>query len=848
MEMVVGLLAVLKSGAAYLPVDPDYPADRIRFMLDDARPALVLTASEMTQRLAESERYSDHNPSDAERIRPLRLQHPAYLIYTSGSTGKPKGAVVTHCGIANLACAQIEHFGITRQARVLQLSSSSFDASVMELLMAFASGATLVLPPPGPLASELLAQILVEQEITHSLIPPSALASMPPCELPEFKTLIVGGEACSGELVARWSQGRRMINAYGPTEATACITLSEPLAGDAAPPLGRPIANTQIYILDRALRPVAVGVAGELYVAGTGLGRGYLRRAGLTAERFVANPFATGTRMYRTGDLARWRRDGVLEYLGRSDFQVKIRGFRIELGEVEASLLSHPEVAQAAVIACEKRLIAYVVPMTEKAIDLTELRQHVAQKLPDYMVPAAIVTLHELPLTPSGKLDRNALPAAEFGGGAGRGPSTEREEILCRLFAEVLGLERVSVEDSFFQLGGDSIGSIQLVSRARRAGLVLTPRDIFQYQTIQALAQVAKSFPEKSAMLRDDAVGTVTPTPIMRWLFEREIPFDRFSQSMLLQVPDNLDERRLRRALQLLIDHHDALRLHILPDGTLQIRPPHTLAAERCFRRVRANATSHEIETQSAELRLDPYSGTMLQVVWLDPGRLLLTIHHLAVDGVSWHILISDLVAAYDSSSLLPPGTSFRHWAKCLSAEATSPERVNELLFWKSLLNNSTGEFCKESLFVQKDQHSPIERLRLTLPHELTAPLLSSVPAALHARVNEVLLAAFAMAVAEWRKRQGHSNETALLLDLEGHGREEIFDGVDLSRTVGWFTCMYPVRLDAAGLGPIATLKQVKEQLRKVPDNGVGYGLLRYLNPETAPILATLPRPQISFN
>ncbi|HEX4714677.1 MAG TPA: amino acid adenylation domain-containing protein, partial [Ktedonobacteraceae bacterium] len=493
LEMVIALLAILKSGAAYLPIDTDYPADRIQFMLDDARPALLLTHTEIAQRLAQAEPYPHSNPTDQQRVRPLHLLHPAYLIYTSGSTGKPKGAVVTHSGIANLASAQIKQFAITAQARVLQLSSSSFDASVMELLMAFASGAMLVLPAPGPLAGELLAQTLSAQGITHSLIPPSALASMPACELPEFKTLIVGGEACSGELVARWSHGRRMINAYGPTEATACITLSEPLWEEQTPPLGHPISNTQIYILDRGLRPVAPGIAGELYVAGTGLGRGYLKRPGLTAERFVGNPFgAAGTRMYRTGDLARWRRDGVLEYLGRTDFQVKIRGFRIELGEIEAALLNHPEVAQAAVIARDKRLIAYVVPTTDNTIDSTELRQQITQKLPDYMVPAAIVVLDRLPLTPSGKLDRNALPDAQFSSRAeGRGPGTEREEILCRLFAEVLGLERVSVEDNFFQLGGDSILSIQLVSRARRAGLVLTARDIFQHQTIEVLARVA---------------------------------------------------------------------------------------------------------------------------------------------------------------------------------------------------------------------------------------------------------------------------------------------------------------------------------------------------------------------
>src|SRR5882762_1852200 len=390
----------------------------------------------------------------------------------------------------------------------------------------------------------------------------------------------------------------------------------------------RPIWNTRIYVLDGSLRPVPAGVAGELYVAGAGLGRGYRNRPALTAERFVADPVgAPGERMYRTGDLARWRSDGVLEYLGRTDFQVKIRGFRVELGEIEAALLRYPGVTQAVVIARDKRLIAYIVPATENIIvpateniiDAGALRQHLAERMPDYMVPAATVVLEKLPLTPSGKLDRKALPAPDFAERTKlRGPRTPVEETLCSLVEDILGSERVGIDASFFQLGGDSILSIQLVSRARQAGIILTPRDVFQHQTVEALASVAHCLPT-AVTPAEERTGAVLPTPIMKWLFERGIPFRRFSQSMLVQVPNDIQETRLIAALQALLNQHDALRLRMTGDGGLEIAPSDSVRAEACYRRVDALQSSWMEQTQAAELRLDPASGIMLQAVWFDP-------------------------------------------------------------------------------------------------------------------------------------------------------------------------------------------------------------------------------------
>ncbi len=490
-ELIVGLLAILKSGAAYLPLDPDYPADRLAFMLADARPACLITSSVIAPHLPETAaqlqlvlddsdtagvlaRQPDTNPRDQDRTAPLSPQNPAYVIYTSGSTGTPKGVVVSHVGIASLAGAMIERLGITSESRVLQFASSSFDASIMELLMAFPAGAALVVPPAGLLAGELLAETLTRHDVSHALIPPAVLSGMLPGSLDQFRTLIVGGDACPPDLVARWSQGRRMVNAYGPTETTICATMSLPLSGAAEPPIGSPIWNSRVYVLDDGLQPAPVGVAGELYIAGSGLARGYLNRPGLTAERFVADPFGPpGSRMYRTGDRARWRPDGALQFLGRADHQVKIRGFRIEPGEIEAALGQHDAVAQAAVIAREdrpgdKRLVGYVVPADGEAPDATVLRQHLARSLPDYMVPAAFVMLDALPLTPSGKLDRKALPAPDQQSAADyTPPRTAQEDKLCTLFAETLGLARVGVHDNFFDLGGHSLLAIRLGRRIR---------------------------------------------------------------------------------------------------------------------------------------------------------------------------------------------------------------------------------------------------------------------------------------------------------------------------------------------------------------------------------------------
>ncbi|MDQ3900733.1 MAG: amino acid adenylation domain-containing protein, partial [Actinomycetota bacterium] len=499
MDIVVAQLAVAKAGAAFLPVDTDYPAERIAFMLTDAAPVLVVTLDELVtqlpcpegmavlavdsaQTISALQDLPDEVVTDAQRATPLLLQHPAYAIYTSGSTGRPKGVLVSHAGLANFAMAEVEHYQVRPEDRVLQFSSPSFDASVLELCMSLSAGAALVVPPPGPLLGEQLAEVLTQQRVTHALIPPAALATVSTdvaaTGVPEFRTVIVGGDACTVELVNRWAPGRRMINSYGPTESTVVSSWSGPLVPDETPPIGRPLWNTKVYVLDAALRPVPIGVPGELYVTGAGLARGYLNRPGLTAQRFVACPFgAPGQRMYRTGDVVRWNPQGELEFAGRADDQIKIRGFRVEPGEIETLLRRHPDIDEAVVIAREdtpgtKRLVAYLIPTHSHTPPPSgQLRDLVAAALPDYMIPAAFVTLDELPLTPNGKLDRKALPAPSYGPTTDSyiAPRTDTEHTLAAIWTEVLGVKHVGVEDNFFELGGDSILSIQVVSRARAA-------------------------------------------------------------------------------------------------------------------------------------------------------------------------------------------------------------------------------------------------------------------------------------------------------------------------------------------------------------------------------------------
>jgi non-ribosomal peptide synthase protein (TIGR01720 family) len=500
--------------------------------------------------------------------------------------------------------------------------------------------------------------------------------------------------------------------------------------------------------------------------------------------------------------------------------------------------------------------------------------------LPEYMVPAALVEMAELPLTPNGKLDRKALPAPEFVPRSSRGPETPQEEILAGVFAEVLGLERVGLDDNFFELGGDSIRSIQLASRARKAGLLISPRNIFQLKTVEALAAIAEPMIKGKQATRDTGVGSIPLTPIMHWFFERGGRIGCFSQSLLLHVPAELTEARLVKVLEALLDQHNMLRAQLVrsrqsAEWNLEVKAVGTVDARQLIHRIDIVGLGKEGLQQrivqcvaEAEARLSPEDGVMVQAVWFDagstPGRLLLILHHLVVDGVSWRILLPDLQAAWNAVragqvvKLDPCGTSFHFWAQHLNKAAREPARVTELPLWIAMQQCPDQLLSDRPLDARQDVMGTAKNFSLSLPISISRPLLGRVPALFHGQINDALLTAFSLAVADWRRRHQKGTNSAVLLDLEGHGREELFEGVDLSRTVGWFTALFPVRLDAGainyrdalagGLSIGHAFKRIKEQLRSLPDHGLGYGLLRYLNSDTAPVLAGLPKPQIGFN
>ncbi|MFF8919315.1 amino acid adenylation domain-containing protein, partial [Streptomyces sp. NPDC015032] len=747
-DMMVALLGVLKAGGGYLPIDPRYPSKRLEFVLADARPYLVLTDEATATTLPRTDvpllhldttstgstehtdGAADTDPDDTRRIRPLRPQHLAYLMYTSGSTGMPKGVAVTHANVVNGVLQLAAQVAVAPGIRMLAGTSVNFDVSVFEMFTTLCAGGTV----------EVVRDVLVLGERdgwTGNVIStvPSAFTELLDQVAGKVSadTVVFAGEALPPALVQRVHAAiprARVVNAYGPTEATVYATMSAPLAADGrTPPIGRPIPNTRVYVLDAALRPVPPGATGELYIAGSALARGYHGRPGLNSERFVACPYGRpGERMYRTGDVVAWTPSGELVFRGRADEQVKIRGFRIEPGEIESVLQAHPGVAQATVIARDSRsggrqLVGYVVPAGAGAEDggdleldlsvgvsVSELRSHVAGRLPEYMVPAAFVVLDRLPLNPNGKLDRAALPDPEFTGGAYRAPRTAGEELLAGVFAEVLGLERVGIDDDFFAMGGDSISSIQVVTRARALGAEITPRKIFERRTVAELAETAVlNGPADAARvlaeLDGGGIGRLPLLPVARYVQSLGGSFERFAQWMTLVLPEDIDAAGLTATVRAVLDRHDVLRSRLVAEdgGGLVVAPAGSVDAAALIRRVEADGRPHDevaqAEAAAAVARLDPSAGVMAQFVWLDSnaaaGRLLAVVHHLAVDGVSWRILLPDFAAAWEQvragrpATLPPVGTSLRRWAYALADEAVRPERVGELSLWQSVLEGS---------------------------------------------------------------------------------------------------------------------------------------------------------------
>ncbi|MBE8967603.1 non-ribosomal peptide synthase/polyketide synthase, partial [Nostocales cyanobacterium LEGE 12452] len=903
--MVVALLGILKAGGAYVPLDPEYPQERLQFMLADTQVKVLLTQEKLLESLPQHQArvvcldtdWQVINQANQDNLNStVSAENLSYVIYTSGSTGTPKGVAVTHQAVNRLVL-NTNYIQLTSDDCVAQAANIAFDAATFEIWGALLHGAKLViitksvLLTPKEFAVNLRSYEVSVLFLTTALF--NQLASLIPQAFGSLRYLLFGGEAVD----PRWVQevldkGRPqyLLHVYGPTENTTFSSwyFVDKLTTTATTiPIGRAISNTQIYLLDQNLQPVPIGIPGELYLAGAGLARGYLNRPELTQEKFIPNPFeeAGGSKLYKTGDLVRYLPDGNIEYLGRIDNQVKIRGFRIELGEIETVLNQHGEIQVSCVIArvdtpgetCterlalseversrSKQLVAYIVPQKDAILTTGELRQFVKTKLPEYMVPSAFVILEALPLTPNGKVDRRALPTPELDRDLLDkyvAPRTQVEEILTQIWASVLKVELVGIHDNFFELGGDSILSIQIIARANQLGIVLSPKLLFMHQTISELAAVAGT---TGAIAAEQGLvtGVVPLTPIQHWFFEQNLPQPHhFNQSFLLSVPSECKPEQLEQVVQYLVLHHDALRLGFVKSES-EWQQIHAVGADNTalswfdLSTLSATEQTNAIETIAAQLQASlNLSKGLMRVAFFSLGidkraRLLIVLHHLVVDGVSWRILLEDLQTAYQQiaqgKALALPAktTSFKDWSYKLRQYAQSQALKSEVAYW---LNES--RFAVFPIPVDYTQGAntvaSASTVSVSLNEAQTRALLQDVPKAYNTQINDVLLTALVLVLSKW------TNSSSVLFNLEGHGREDIIDGVDLSRTIGWFTTIFPVLVELGVTdNPVDALKSVKEQLRAIPNKGIGYGLLRYLSQdaEIAAQLQAFGEAEISFN
>lgn len=901
-DLVVILLGILRAGCAYVPLDPGFPDQRLRFMVRDARAKLLLADGRAmtgfnevactTVTVADILDRTPTNESDAASYPSVGPHDLAYIVYTSGSTGRPKGVMVEHRAVLRLCCNS-GFAPLGSDDVVAHLSNVSFDAATWELWGTLLSGAQLVIFGQDSVLSSSLTSDLRARRVSAAFITTALfhrIVQQRPDAWSSLRHLLFGGQAIDParvQAVVRHGAPERLLHVYGPTECVTFSTWHHVLDVDehaTTVSIGTPLNNLTCYVLDEHGNRASVGNPGELYVGGDALARGYHDDPRLTAVRFLPDPFTDvpGRRMYRTGDIVRQSPDGGLAFVGRVDDQIKLRGFRIELGEVETALREHAAIDDVVVAlrpspqaetrsdaqdpdseSEQKVLVAYFTQGSVATPGVEELHSFLADKLPAFMIPGLFVALNELPLSAVGKVDRAALPSpAGIALTAGHGyvsPRTPVEATLAQLWAEMLGIERVGVEDDFFALGGDSILSIHIAGKGAQEGLTFSPTQLMRARNIATLAGMVTEGRDTGT---DELVsGPVALTPIQRWYIEQE-PSEphHFNQAYFLNVLDTLDLDRLTRALQHLVHHHDALRMRYEWRGrdVAQINGSErdTPAVEFVDLSSLSAADQRRALVQTADrehTRLNLDHGPLLRVTYFDLGangrRLFFVIHHLVIDGVSWHILLTDMERAYQqlgegSPVLLPHKTSsFQAWAQRLAAHARSEALRSQLPMWLSLPwrgvaplpvdypggGNTLADARTETFWFDES---------------VTISLLREVPARLRVKINEILLAALLLALRSW------SGQRVQHVDIEGHGRENLFDDINLARTVGWFTTIYPVLFELESDEPAHVLQVVHDHMSQIPHNGISFGLLRYLSDEPAieAQLRSLPHADISFN
>ena len=876
LEMIIGIMGVLKSGGAYLPIDPGYPSDRIKYMLEDSSAIILLTDQKKNIEFKgeiidiNNEEVYQFNSGNIEEIsKPSDL---AYIIYTSGSIGKPKGNLITHYNVIK-TIKDTNYIEITNKDRILGLSNYAFDGSVFDIFGALLNGAKLILIiKESVLDINLLANMIEKESVTVLFITTALFNTLVDLKIKSLKSIrkvLFGGEAVSAKHVRKayeYLGNGRIIHVYGPTETTVYATyynINKVDTKNGNIPIGKPISNTSVYILNKSNGLSAIGVIGELCISGDGLARGYLNQPELTEEKFVPNPYIPGERMYRTGDLARWLPDGNIEFIGRIDHQVKIRGFRIEMGEVESQLLKHADIKEASVMAREdlkgdKYLCAYIV--SDEELMISTIREHLSKELPAYMIPSYFVQLDKFPLTPNGKLDRKALPEPDGSISTGveyEAPTNETEEKLAGIWQEVLGVERVGINDSFFELGGDSIKAIQVSSKLHAYGMRLEIKEIFTNPRIKELVKQLKVSDKK--VDQGMVEGEIPLTPVQKWFFKQKLKYENhFNQAVMIYRKEGFEEGAVKEAFHHIVKHHDALRMVYTRKDDIIIQYNRgvkeklydieviDLTGEKEYEK-HAQAEAQRIQ-ESIDLEQGPLVKLGL-IKTMDGDHLLIVIHHLVIDGVSWRIILEDLEAGYEQAvkgeeiQFQDKSDSYQEWAYQLKEYAQGEEIQQEIEYWKEVCNKEVRPLKKDGE-IREGRNRDSRTVTIDLNKKETEKLLKGTNKAYNTEINDILLTALGYAI------KGYSGEDKVLIELEGHGREEILKGTDINRTVGWFTTIYPVLLDMDKTQDLSLqIKNIKEGLRKIPKKGIGYGVIKYLMPEERKQGINLEvKPEIGFN